>query len=199
MDAPPWALVSFASIVILSPGPLTMILLAFAALGRGGAAIPLLIGGALAYAAIWGAAAAFSRHIAGVEQALFEVLQWVGFAFILWLAWLIATAPRSPMPERGGAPGLLIGAGAVFCNPKVWVTATMAATLFCDPYLSPKGHAAVFGGTVGLLMVFWCGAYMIAGKIAQRLLMHPMAHRGFSIIASCFMVGSYLVTMRGGR
>ena len=53
MDAPPWALVSFATIVILSPGPLTMMLLAYAALGRGGAAIPLLIGGALAYAAIW--------------------------------------------------------------------------------------------------------------------------------------------------
>ena len=68
MDVPPWALVKVvATIVILSPGPLTMMLLAYAALGRGGAAIPLLIGGALAYAAIWGAAAAFSRHIAGVE------------------------------------------------------------------------------------------------------------------------------------
>ena len=110
-------------------------------------------------------------------------------------------APLARSGARRNPPGLLIGAGVVFCNPlKVWVTATMAATLFCDPYPEPEGPCGrLFGGTVGLLMVFWCGAYMIAGKIAQRLLMHPMAHRGFSIIASCFMVGSYLVTMRGGR
>lgn len=195
LEAPSWALVSFASIIIVSPGPLTMMLLASAAVGCGRRAVPLLVGGAMAYATIWGAAAAFFRQIASVNPAVFEILQWIGFAFILWLAWLIASAPPLPMPKSRGASGLLAGAAVVLCNPKVWVTALMAATLFCDPNLSPRGHAVVFGGTVGLLMGFLCSGYMVAGAIARGLLLHPVAHRSFSITASGVMIGSYVATM----
>ena len=195
IEAPSLALVGFASLIILSPGPLNMMVLALAATGQWRAAVSLLAGGSVTYAAIWGMAAGFSREIAELDPTLFFALQAIGLVLVVWLAVIVATAPHPRLPPRGRTPGVLIGAGIVLANAKVWVTAFMAATLFCDPLLSPNAHVLVFGGTIGVLMVGICGVYIVVGQIAQALLAHPYAHRGFSLAAASAMLLSYLTVL----
>src|SRR4029453_18882166 len=77
---------------------------------------------------------------------LLRVMKWCGAAFLLWLAWKIATAS----PPTGGAEAKPVGfAGAAafqWINPKSWLVCASAAATFLDRQAgSALGQSAALG------------------------------------------------------
>jgi threonine/homoserine/homoserine lactone efflux protein len=84
---------------------------------------------------------AMGLGLGGVFKAwpvLHEVLRWVGGAYMLWLAWKIATPRASRDKDAGAKPMTFLQAAAFqWVNPKAWAMALTAATTY-----TPEGSTA---------------------------------------------------------
>jgi threonine/homoserine/homoserine lactone efflux protein len=118
------------------------------------------------------------------------VMRWVGAAWLLFLAWQIATA-GSPGGGRPRPPlGFLGGAMFQWINPKAWLLVLGVATTWVSPAgpLAPQiGIMAVLFFFLGLpCLLFWAAL----GAGAARLLSHPAWLRAFNVAMAILLVAS---------
>ncbi len=124
------------------------------------------------------------------------VLVGVSVAYILWLAYHIATAP--PLGAAPATPPTLAG-GTVFglANPKAWIA---IAAVFASAHLA--GRAALDAGAkVALLIpmiVLINTTWLLAGASLTRLLRAPgRARLVNAALAAALVAASALVLLRG--
>ena len=102
--------------------------------------------------------------------AIGAVLIWVSAAYILWLAYRIATAPPLSAPAAG--PGAFSFAGGTLlgvANPKGWVA---IAAVFASARLADAAAAdatAKFVVLTGMIVVI-CASLLVAGRSVAPLL-----------------------------
>jgi threonine/homoserine/homoserine lactone efflux protein len=81
---------------------------------------------------------------------LVKTLHWGGAAFLLWLAWKIATSDRRASITARDPVGYLGAAVFQWINPKSWLVSTSAAGTFLHP---EAGSAMVQSAALGALFV----------------------------------------------
>jgi threonine/homoserine/homoserine lactone efflux protein len=123
-----------------------------------------------------------------------DVLRCAGVAYLLWLAWKIATsaAPEGEAEPRGRPLGFLEAAAFQWVNPKAWIMAGGAVTT----YTSPAGNvfadvlliAAVFAAVSLPCVALWTSL----GTAAGRLLREPRWLRAFNVSMAVLLVASVL-------
>jgi threonine/homoserine/homoserine lactone efflux protein len=125
---------------------------------------------------------------------LHMVLKWVGAAYLLWLAWHIATA-HPDAAEGGGrrARPLNFLEAALFqwVNPKAWVIALGAVATYTSAdavLLEVLLLAAIFLVVCVPSTALWTGI----GAGAARLLRSPRALRRFNVAMALLLVASLL-------
>ena len=136
----------------------------------------------------------------------YDVLRYLGSAYMLWIAWKLASA--RPAPTSGttaaepGNPAILrpmgFWAAAAFqwINPKAWV---MAVTCM-STYLSPNAGAAQVALLAGLFMVMGapCSAFWVGfGQAMRGLLQDPLRLRIFNITMALALVASLYPMLKG--
>jgi threonine/homoserine/homoserine lactone efflux protein len=118
-------------------------------------------------------------------------LRWVGGAWMLWLAWRIATAaPATPGAAPHGRP-LTLAQAALFqwVNPKAWVIAGgTIATFGASPWLP-----AIFLVTSLASQLAWAAI----GLGTARLLRTPVALRWFNRAMGALLVLSVVPMLLG--
>jgi threonine/homoserine/homoserine lactone efflux protein len=138
-------LVLIAVICGITPGPSTILAAGIGASHGFTRCIPHIAGTSLGYGLL--ALIAVSL-LAALEQVLpiAEILlQTVGVAFLLWLAWRIARSNVGPVPEFPPI-GLWTSTTLQWVNPKAWATVSAASALVpdMDPAMTPFAVAAAF-------------------------------------------------------
>lgn len=135
-----------------------------------------------------------------------DLLRWVGAAYLLWLAWRIATA--RPVTADGGEGGQ-VGKGAhplgfvqaalfQWVNPKAWVIALGAVVTF-----TTASGAALVGQATLLAVMFLVvtlpvtALWTLAGVGAARLLRTPVALRRFNLAMAALLVASLAPLLLG--
>ena len=120
---------------------------------------------------------------------IYQSLKWVGFAYIVYMAWLIARSSGSS--ETGEARYIGFGRSVAFqfINPKAWIimSAFMATFIQTDkPLLTNLTVCAVF------LVVTWPGGVIWAagGQVLSRWLANAARRRVFNITAAVLLVAS---------
>lgn len=176
--------VLFAFIASITPGPTNILVLSNSVRFGLKAAVPIILGacgGAAALVLVVGTGLGESLDRLPRVQAL---MQWVGVAWLSYLAWQIYRAPPLALDPDSNAPRLgLLGAAALqVINPKTWVMALAVVSVFARDGLAVWVLALVF-----LLISLPCLATWAAlGIGSARLLRSPQAqqrlNRGLALV-----------------
>ena len=183
------AFVLFAFATAGTPGPNNMMLLASGANFGLRRTAPQILG---ISAGLGVMVAAMGLGLGGVFKAfpvLHDVLKWVGGAYMLWLAWKIATSKGISDKEAGARPMTFLQAAAFqWVNPKAWAMALTAATTY-----TPEGSTiGVFfvAGTFMLVGAPCSAAWAGFGQGMRRFLDRPAVLRVFNVTMAVLLVAS---------
>ena len=184
------ALCLFAFSTSITPGPNNTMLMASGANFGLRASLPHMWGVTIGFI---GLIALCGLGLAGVFAAfpvLQDVLKWGGGAYLLYLAFRIATAKGIGVKDVGGRPLTFAGAAAFqFINPKGWVIAlgTVSTYVPVDHFLSNLGIALLIIMVANIFTVFTWTAF---GVGIRRFLDRPIALRVFNVGMALLLVAS---------
>ena len=201
-DLPEWLLSTFAFALSMSgtPGPNNAMVAASGATFGFARTVPHLLGVAVGFPAMLLVVALGAGDVMRAAPLLHEVLKWVGAAYLLWLAFKIATARPFAAASDGGirARPLTFLQAALFqwVNPKAWIIALGAiATYTTSSNFTAQAVvlAAIFLMVTVPTLAFWT----MTGVGAARLLRTGRALRAFNLVMAGLLVVSLLPLLRG--
>lgn len=137
------ALMGFAFVTTVTPGPNNLMLMASGANFGYRRTFPHILGILIGFSVMvlmvgFGLMAMFEAF-----PALYNGLKIVSVAYLLWLAWKIANAASPKATSAGGRPLTFLQAAAFqWVNPKAWAVGLSTITL-CAPDRSPLSTALV--------------------------------------------------------
>ncbi len=191
------SLLGFAVVMYITPGPNNVMVAASAANHGIRATVPHMFG------IVAGFAVMLTLVCAGLGSALLSwplllpAFRWIGAAWLVVLAWKIATASPPGEGGRGRVLGFFGGAGFQWINPKGWLIAVAAA----GEYLSPGSPLAIQLArifvvflVVGMPCVM---VWALLGSGAGRLLHSPTRLRVFNVSMALLLLLSLIPTLLG--
>ena len=188
------ALLAFAFVAAITPGPNNLMLLASGANFGFRRTIPHMLGIGVGHSAL---ILTLGLGLAGLFHAwpqAHSVLKAVAVVYMLWLAWKIANAAPPKGETATGRPLTFLQAAAFqWVNPKAWAMAMTAITVYA-PALAGDGPgawgallvAAAFA-TVTLPSV---SAWTALGQQMARFLTDRVRLRAFNIAMALLLVAS---------
>jgi threonine/homoserine/homoserine lactone efflux protein len=170
-------LVLISLAIMGSPGPATISLIAAGSVRGVRRSFPYLFGIILGTTLVLVAVATGITAALLAVPAIGSVLIWISVAYILWLAYHIATAP--PLWKMTGASdafSLLGGAILGIANPKAWVA---IAAVFASVHLAdaPKNDATAKIVVLTVMIIVICATWLVAGRSIAPLLRDPRRAR----------------------
>jgi threonine/homoserine/homoserine lactone efflux protein len=189
-------LVLASTVVMGSPGPSTMSATAV------GAAFGLRRSMAYVSGLMLGTTAVLAAVAAGVVAmllsvpALARVLIYASAAYILYLAWRIATAP--PVQAQSGnvpSPSFMPGFLLAIANPKAWfaIAAVFSASTLVAG--SDALDAALKVAVLTIMIVIIHFAWVLAGASLSRLLRDPLTSRITNIVFAVVLAATAVVPL----
>ena len=187
-------LLTFCLSTSITPGPNVIMVTASGATYGFRPTLPHLLGITLGFPVM---VLAVGLGLGAVFQSLpvlHDGLKIVGSAYLLYLAWRIATAERPKAGQPGGRPLTFLQAAAFqWVNPKAWVIAVGAVSAFSTLELSPLANAALIALAFGA-MAFPCSAVWAGfGTAIGRLLTSDRALRTFNLTMGALTALSVLL------
>ena len=190
------AFLVFAVVAAVTPGPSNVMVMAAGAQAGIVRGMPCLLGvstgmGLMMFLVPLGLGSLVLGH-----PWLLAALHWGGAAFLLWLAWKIATS-TSAIDAAGGKPVGYLGA-AVFqwVNPKSWLVSASAAGTFLGGTASAFWQALALGVLFVLAALPSCFLWLAFGAAMQRVLRDRRRLRMFNVIMGALLALSVALIVR---
>jgi threonine/homoserine/homoserine lactone efflux protein len=177
----------FSFVTSVSPGPNNTFLLSSGANFGLKKSVPYLNGIMAGLAGMMIALGAGLGVIFTTLPAVYQILKWVGFAYIVWLAFLIVKSTSKSDTAEPEYIGFLKSTTFQFVNPKAWVVVGSFMATFV-PVGSGLGATAFIG--LVFLAFTYPGALLwaIAGQVLKGWLSHPTRRRVFNIVSAVLLV-----------
>ena len=124
-----------------------------------------------------------------------DLLRWAGAAYLVWLAWRIATAePSAGEGQAGGRPFSFLEAALFqWVNPKAWIIALSAVAT----YTTAPGEAAVLAAIFLAVTLPVLAGWTLVGVGAASLLRSPAALRAFNWAMAALLLLSLVPVLLG--
>jgi len=170
------ALVGFAFVSSITPGPNNLMLMASGANYGFRRTIPHMLGISIGHSVMVTLVGLGLAQVFEAYPITRLILQIGSTAYLLYLAWKIANAAPPKKGEAAGTPMTFLQAAAFqWVNPKAWAMALTAITLYApDRSLAAVALVAViFGAINGPSVSTWT----ILGQQMRRVLTNPLARR----------------------
>lgn len=183
------ALTSFALITVITPGPNNLMLMASGANFGLRRSLPHMLGIGLGFPTMVVLVGLGAMQVFDAVPASYTVLKVLSLAYMLWLAWKIATASAPGQGAGAGRPLTFLQAAAFqWVNPKAWSMALSAITLYAasrelDAILIVAG---VYVGCSVISTTTWT----MLGQQVRRLLMRPRLLRVFNVTMAVALLAS---------
>jgi threonine/homoserine/homoserine lactone efflux protein len=190
----PWllSLVGFAVAGSVTPGPNNIMVAAIAARHGVRASVPYMLGISAGFGVmIVLVGTGFAGMIAGAPTFA-ATMRWAALAWILVLAWQIATAP--PPGEGPARPAMGFFGATLFqwVNPKAWLLALSVAAAWVSPDRPALPQVAVIALAFALVGPPCNLPWALLGTGAARLLRSPARLRAFNVAMAVLLVASML-------
>lgn len=132
------------------------------------------------------------------EPRLQLVLKVVGVAYMLWLAWKIATATDGGAAEQPAGKPLTFLQGAAFqwINPKAWMMILGAISVYAPAGYTPLGKALYLSGWMLLAGSPPTQVWTAFGVGIRRFLQNPRTLRLFNVTMAALLVLSLIPMLR---
>lgn len=187
------ALAAFAFVSSITPGPNNAMLMASGANFGFARTLPHLAGVAIGFAVLLLAVGLGLGGLFTAFPALHTVLKVVGAAYLLWLAWKIATAKGVGGHGGGGRPiTFLQAAGFQWVNPKAWVMSVGAVATYVPLGAGLLGNVALVVLVFSLVNLPCIVAWTGGGVALRRVLARPAALRAFNAVMAALLVASLI-------
>lgn len=111
---------------------------------------------------------------------LYSALQWVGAAYLVWLAWKVATSGRAQASQAGSRPfGFWQAAAFQWVNPKAWLMCVGVVAAYTSP--TSYWPSLMLGAVVMLAVNYPCiSVWTLFGTVIGRWLQSPRALQIFN-------------------
>lgn len=182
-------LMTFAFVTTVTPGPNNLMLMASGANYGFKRTLPHMLG-------IMVGVSVMVLIVGGGLMALFDrypilntVLQVVSVAYLLWLAWKVASAaPLKPTDPKGKPMTFLQAAAFQWVNPKAWAMCLSAITLYAP------GHTllsvVLVAGVFALVSFPAISVWAWLGLVVRQWLTSHRRYRAFNITMAVLLVAS---------
>ncbi|MEY4696523.1 MAG: hypothetical protein RIT14_951 [Pseudomonadota bacterium] len=183
------ALMVFAFVTSVTPGPNNLMLMASGANFGFGRTVPHMLGISLGHGVMVFLVGLGIGELFRTLPLLAPLLKLAATAYMLWLAWKIA---RAAPPEGGAAAGrpfsFAQAAAFQWVNPKAWAMAVTATTVYApgQGWAAMAVVAAVFAA-VNLPSV---SVWTVIGQELRRVLTNPARLRAFNVTMALGLVAS---------
>lgn len=181
------ALLGFAFITVITPGPNNLMLMASAANFGFGRTVPHMLGVGLGFPAMTLLVGLGVMQLFDVWPPSYIVLKWLSVAYLLYLAWKIANAAPPKEAQIEGRPLTFLQAAAFqWVNPKAWSMALSAITL----YAGGRDLASVIW-VAGIYVLVSCvstTSWTVVGQQLRRFLRSSARLRAFNWIMALLLV-----------
>ena len=194
-------LMLFAFVMSVTPGPNNIMLMASGVNFGFVRSIPHMLGIAIGVVVLLLAVGSGLGAALQAVPRIYIALKWISVAYLLWLAWTIASAPAlppAPLTAEATAattasatrPLSFLGAALFqWVNPKAWTMALTSVSAYTVPanYLPSLVAMALVFGFICLPVT---GVWTLFGIGLRRLLADPVRLRMFNIGMAVLLVAS---------
>ncbi|WP_368344171.1 LysE family translocator [Pelagovum sp. HNIBRBA483] len=192
------ALMGFAFVSSITPGPNNMMLMASGANFGVRRTVPHMMGVGLGHSFMIVVLGAGLVQVFETYPLTLTVMKWVSVGYLLYLSWKIANAaPKAPdAPETGGQPFTFLQAAAFqWVNPKGWFMALTAISAYTGNQTMREVVivAVVFVCTNIPSISFWT----VLGQQMRKFLTSPVRLRTFNIVMALLLVATLIPILRG--
>lgn len=185
------ALIAFAFVSSITPGPNNLMLMASGINFGFRRTVPHMLGVALGFMIMVALVGGGVAQLLAASPAAGTALKVGSVAYLLWMAWHIATAaPPAADVATAGKPFTFVQAALFqWVNPKAWTMALTAASAYLPPGDRVAGllTVALVFGAVNLPSV---GSWAWAGVQMRRFLRDPAKLRAFNVTTALLLVAS---------
>ncbi|ETX15261.1 lysine transporter LysE [Roseivivax halodurans JCM 10272] len=191
------ALLAFALVTVITPGPNNFMLMASGANFGVARSLPHMAGIALGFPAMVFFVGLGVMSVFDLWPPAYTILRVASAAYLLYLAWKIATAAPKFESESGGRPLTFLQAAAFqWVNPKAWSMGLSAITL----YAPGRGVSSVLwvAGVYVACSLISTSAWTVLGTAIGRLLGAPRRLRIFNIAMAILLVATLVPVFLAG-
>lgn len=183
------ALAAFAFVSSITPGPNNLMLMASGANFGFRQTIPHMLGVGIGFAVMIVIVGLGLMQIFDRSPLAHQLLTYVSVAYLLWLAWKIATSEMPDTTTRRGRPmGFFQAALFQWVNPKAWQMALTAITLYApDRSVWSVALVALVFGLINLPCV---SSWTVLGQRMQRVLSNRTRLIAFNITMAVLLVAT---------
>ncbi|MCQ4270051.1 LysE family translocator [Pseudomonas kuykendallii] len=185
------ALIAFAFVTSVTPGPNNMMLLASGVNFGVRRTLPHMLGISLGFMLLVIAVGLGLGQLFERVPLLFTALRYLGAAYMLYLAWRIAgsAAPQTRADARGKPFTFLQAAAFQWVNPKAWIMAIGAITTYA-PQENFIINVLLIAALFALINCPSVGLWTVAGSLLRRWLERPRILRVFNVGMALLLVAS---------
>jgi threonine/homoserine/homoserine lactone efflux protein len=198
MDATLLSLTGFAMAMYITPGPNNIMLASSGAAHGARATVPHMLGISAGFTFMLALVSGGLGSTLLAWPALLPVMRWGGAAWMLWLAWKIATARPFSFVGRQRLLGFWGAVGFQWINPKGWLIALGVASEFTradQPLIDQLARILLVFSLVSIpCMLPW----VFLGTGARTLLRSPAQLRAFNVTMALLLVASLVPVLMGG-
>ncbi len=180
----------YSFVTSVSPGPNNTILLTLSARFGVRGAIPHLLGMVIGLSVMVIAMSAGLGAFFAAYPAVYEVLKYAGFAYVLYMAWRIYRAAIPEPGSAGGKPATIWGSTVFqWVNPKAWIVIATFVTAYVPVELGALSVGIALAMFIGFTMP---GAtiWVFVGTLTARWLRTERAQRVFTAVMALALVAS---------
>ena len=182
-----FALVAFAFVTSVTPGPNNMMLMASGANFGLRRTVPHMLGVSLGFGGMVAILGLGIDRIIHDNPALAETLKWISLIYMLWLAWKIATAAAPEGVSADARPMTFLQAAAFqWVNPKAWAMALGALSA----YAAGVGGALIVAVVFALVNLPTVAIWAAAGQVLRGFLATPLRLRLFNATMAVLLIVS---------
>ncbi|NML05376.1 LysE family translocator [Sphingomonas sp. G-3-2-10] len=191
-----FALTIFALASSITPGPNNLMLMASGTNFGFRRTLPHLMGVSIGFVAMIVLVGVGLAQLFAAYPLAHQVLRIVSIAYLLWLAWRIATAPPPAAREGKEAKPLSFVQAALFqwVNPKAWTMALTALSAYMPP-TDPRIGLLIVAGVFGLVNLPSVGLWTLLGVQMRRFLGNAGRLRAFNLTMAGLLVASLYPTV----
>lgn len=185
-----FALVVFAIVTSVTPGPNNLMLLASGVNYGFRRSIPHMLGIAGGFTFMVVVLGLGLAQVFVANPLLYQILRYAGGLYMLWLAWKIANSGPVGEGKTGAKPMTFLRAALFqWVNPKAWVMVISAITTY-TPDTGKLGSILMVAGVFGATNLPTVSIWTLFGTALRLLLENPKTLRAINISMALLLVAS---------
>ena len=185
-------LIAFAFAASVTPGPNNALVTANAAANGWRATWPHILGNGAGFSLMIVLVGAGLAGVLAAQPLLAAAMRWGAMAWLVWLAFKIATGPVDAAAGGGMRFGFVKAVLFQWVNPKAWLLALSIAAAWVRPDEAALPQLLVIGAVFFLVTPPSCIPWALLGEGAARLLGPGRRMRVFNLAMAIVLVVSML-------